>query len=315
MTSRLLSRPLDAARNFSVGRAIGLQQKKRYVITEACYHAAYLMEQVADLFQEEGNAQYALIIRQKKPLDAARLTSIHEKLCVKKKYTDAEIAVLRDAYGGLSQSELALIDMYGVPRFHTLSFPAIYVQKNLNDPILQVALTEESRQTQLSAAIFLDCILAPWWLNTFENRIVNVHSAILPYALGMYAIEQVAANGDMQAFIRAAGASIHYIDEGVDTGPLIAHLPLKTPCGYDSIWQVKADSYMSAFSLLNHYIRKKDAFTHTDILTHTHMLGKEYKARDFSDSVKLRAEENYQIYRQHANSSMLSPSDSGSLKF
>ena len=86
-------------------------------------------------------------------------------------------------------------------------------------------------------------------------------------------------------------------DEGVDTGPLIAHLPLENPCGYENIWQVKAASYLSAFSLLNHYLRKKDAFTRTDILKHTHKLGPEYKARDFTDEVKLKAEENYQTYR------------------
>lgn len=55
------------------------------------------------------------------------------------------------------------------------------------------------------------------FLERFAGRIVNTHSAPLPDFPGMRPIEDVLAAG-----VRETAATVHYVDEGVDTGPVIA---------------------------------------------------------------------------------------------
>jgi phosphoribosylglycinamide formyltransferase-1 len=58
-------------------------------------------------------------------------------------------------------------------------------------------------------------LLRPTFLDRFE-RIVNTHSAPLPEFPGVHPIEDVLAAG-----VRQTAATVHYVDEGVDTGPVI----------------------------------------------------------------------------------------------
>ena len=55
------------------------------------------------------------------------------------------------------------------------------------------------------------------FLARFAGRIVNTHSAPLPDFPGMRPIEDVLAAG-----VRETAATVHYVDDGVDTGPVIA---------------------------------------------------------------------------------------------
>jgi phosphoribosylglycinamide formyltransferase-1 len=54
-------------------------------------------------------------------------------------------------------------------------------------------------------------------LQYFSNRIVNIHPALLPSFPGLHAIEQAFHYG-----VKIFGITIHYVDEGVDTGKIIA---------------------------------------------------------------------------------------------
>jgi phosphoribosylglycinamide formyltransferase-1 len=98
--------------------------------------------------------------------------------------------------------------------------------------------------------VFLDQLLAPWWISTTDSRVVNAHSAVLPFARGMYAIEQLAAQQDPDKFAEAAGATVHYVDNTVDGGPIIRAERLIAPFEYRSIWELKAYALMLAFDLL-----------------------------------------------------------------
>jgi formyltetrahydrofolate-dependent phosphoribosylglycinamide formyltransferase len=59
-------------------------------------------------------------------------------------------------------------------------------------------------------------LLRPTFLDRFAGRIVNTHSAPLPDFPGAHPIEDVLAAG-----VRETAATVHYVDEGVDTGPVI----------------------------------------------------------------------------------------------
>jgi phosphoribosylglycinamide formyltransferase-1 len=60
-------------------------------------------------------------------------------------------------------------------------------------------------------------LLTPTFLERFPERVVNVHPAPLPDFPGAHPLEDVLAAG-----APAAAATVHYVDEGVDTGAVIA---------------------------------------------------------------------------------------------
>ena len=67
---------------------------------------------------------------------------------------------------------------------------------------------------------FMHLLRAPF-LDRYGGRIVNTHSAPLPDFPGMHPIEDVLAAG-----VPETAATIHYVDEGIDTGPVIAAEPV-----------------------------------------------------------------------------------------
>ena len=64
-------------------------------------------------------------------------------------------------------------------------------------------------------------ILTPAFLARFPGRIVNVHPSLLPAFPGTRAIADA-----LDAGVETTGVTVHYVDEGVDTGPVIAQEPV-----------------------------------------------------------------------------------------
>jgi phosphoribosylglycinamide formyltransferase-1 len=64
-------------------------------------------------------------------------------------------------------------------------------------------------------------LLRPTFLERFPGRIVNTHSAPLPDFPGAHPIEDVLAAG-----AKETAATVHYVDEGVDSGAVIAAEPV-----------------------------------------------------------------------------------------
>jgi len=64
-------------------------------------------------------------------------------------------------------------------------------------------------------------LLRPVFLDRFPGRVVNVHPALLPAFPGAHAVEEALAAG-----ARETGASVHLVDEGVDTGPVLRQEPV-----------------------------------------------------------------------------------------
>jgi phosphoribosylglycinamide formyltransferase 1 len=64
-------------------------------------------------------------------------------------------------------------------------------------------------------------LLTPAFLARFSERIVNVHPSLLPDFPGTRAIEDA-----LEAGVDTTGVTVHYVDEGVDTGPVISQEPV-----------------------------------------------------------------------------------------
>jgi len=67
-------------------------------------------------------------------------------------------------------------------------------------------------------------LLSPAFVQRFRNRIVNVHPALLPAFPGLDAIGQALAAG-----ANVTGVTVHFVDEGVDTGPAILQREVDVP--------------------------------------------------------------------------------------
>jgi phosphoribosylglycinamide formyltransferase-1 len=67
-------------------------------------------------------------------------------------------------------------------------------------------------------------LLSPAFIARFPERIVNVHPALLPAFPGVRAIEQALEHG-----VKVMGVTVHFVDEGVDSGPIILQEAFELP--------------------------------------------------------------------------------------
>ena len=59
-------------------------------------------------------------------------------------------------------------------------------------------------------------ILTPLFIRNYKNKIMNLHPALLPSFPGTNAVKQALVYG-----VKFTGCTVHFVDEGVDTGPII----------------------------------------------------------------------------------------------
>jgi phosphoribosylglycinamide formyltransferase-1 len=78
-------------------------------------------------------------------------------------------------------------------------------------------------------------LLSGGFLERFRGRVINVHPALLPAFPGLHAVEQALAYG-----VKVFGVTVHFVDEGVDTGPVIAQRAVEIPDA-ESAEQVMAE--------------------------------------------------------------------------
>ena len=101
----------------------------------------------------------------------------------------------------------------GIP---TGAFPAEdYADRDERDEAMASWL--EQRDVRLVVCAGYMHLLRPCFLERFPGRVVNTHSAPLPDFPGARPIEDV-----LEAGVPETAATVHYVDEGVDSGPVIA---------------------------------------------------------------------------------------------
>ena len=69
-------------------------------------------------------------------------------------------------------------------------------------------------------------LLSEPFVTRFRGRVVNIHPALLPSFPGLDAIGQALAAG-----VEETGVTVHFVDEGVDTGPAILQRRVPVPVG------------------------------------------------------------------------------------
>lgn len=62
-------------------------------------------------------------------------------------------------------------------------------------------------------------LVTPTFLKRFPGKVINLHPALLPSFPGLNAVRQALGAG-----VKVTGCTVHYVDEGTDTGPIIAQV-------------------------------------------------------------------------------------------
>jgi phosphoribosylglycinamide formyltransferase-1 len=92
-------------------------------------------------------------------------------------------------------------------------------------------------------------LLSKEFVGRFRNRIVNVHPALLPSFPGLDAIGQALGHG-----VRVTGVTVHLVDEGVDSGPIVLQRAIEVPYTRDRA-QLEKEIHRVEHELLPEAIR------------------------------------------------------------
>ncbi|WP_455660422.1 phosphoribosylglycinamide formyltransferase [Pradoshia sp.] len=112
-------------------------------------------------------------------------------------------------------------EAFCVTRAEELGVPALtfrpkdYPSKTAYEADVLAALREKGVEWIVLAGYMR--LIGPALLEAYANRIMNIHPSLLPAFPGKDAVGQAIAAG-----VKVSGVTIHYVDAGMDTGPIIA---------------------------------------------------------------------------------------------
>jgi len=111
-------------------------------------------------------------------------------------------------------------DAFALTRARADNIPAIYIgfqdfpsKEKYEEKV--VAVLKQYKVELICLAGYMR-VLGANMLEAFPNRIMNIHPALLPAFPGLHAQARAWEHG-----VRFSGCTVHFVDEGVDTGPII----------------------------------------------------------------------------------------------
>ena len=109
---------------------------------------------------------------------------------------------------------------YAIERAKKYSIEYLYINpkefSSKDDFFLKIANELKARNVELVVlAGFMRIVRKPL-IDAFPNRIMNIHPALLPSFPGLHGQKQASDYG-----VRISGCTVHFVDEGQDTGPII----------------------------------------------------------------------------------------------
>ena len=126
----------------------------------------------------------------------------------------------RDGIEGLARARRA-----GVPEFVVRL--ADHPDRAAWDAALAGAVAAYQPDLVVSAGFMK--ILGPVFLDRFAGRVLNTHPALLPAFPGAHAVADALAHG-----VKVTGCTVHLVDAGVDTGPIVAQEAVAVEPGEDA---------------------------------------------------------------------------------
>lgn len=126
---------------------------------------------------------------------------------------------------GLISARVAVVisdnkDAYALERARSSGIPAIYVnfKAYLNTVEYESKITGILREYQVDLVCLAGYmrLVKSTMLSAFPGQIINIHPSLLPAFPGLHAQEQAWSYG-----AKYSGCTVHFVDEGMDTGPII----------------------------------------------------------------------------------------------
>jgi len=107
----------------------------------------------------------------------------------------------------------------------TAVFPADAYADRIGRDAAMADWIDARRPNLIALAGYMQLLSEPF-VARFRGRVVNIHPALLPDFPGLDAIGQALAAG-----VEETGVTVHFVDEGIDTGPTIAQRRVPVPVG------------------------------------------------------------------------------------
>lgn len=124
---------------------------------------------------------------------------------------------------GSDKPEARALERARAAGIETATFPrSEYADRDSRDVAMGAWIEERGADLVVLAGYMQ--LLSPAFVGRFRNRIVNIHPALLPAFPGLDAIGQA-----LEAGVETTGVTVHFVDEGVDTGPAILQREVPVP--------------------------------------------------------------------------------------
>lgn len=111
-------------------------------------------------------------------------------------------------------------DAYGIIRAKKHGITVVVLKnsdfKNKEEFDSELINTLKKHDVELVTLAGFMRIISPRFLQTFPGRVMNIHPALLPSFPGLHGQKQAVDYG-----VKVSGCTVHFVDEGVDTGPII----------------------------------------------------------------------------------------------
>ena len=87
-----------------------------------------------------------------------------------------------------------------------------------NDALLQALIDSEADLVVLAGCLV---VIPPKIVEHFKNRIINIHPSLIPSSCGKDYYGLKVHEGVLSRGVKVTGATVHFVDDGTDTGPII----------------------------------------------------------------------------------------------
>lgn len=112
-------------------------------------------------------------------------------------------------------------DAYGLERGKKAGIDSLYLDGSLEE--YDSLLLEECKKREIDLVVLAGYlkILDPKFIGHYKNRIINIHPSLLPSFGGRGHYGERVHRKVYERGVRFTGATVHFVDEGTDTGPII----------------------------------------------------------------------------------------------
>ncbi|MBO3445968.1 phosphoribosylglycinamide formyltransferase [Clostridium sp. CCUG 7971] len=121
-------------------------------------------------------------------------------------------------------------DAFGLERARHNNIEAIY--ETNEDKVIEILKSHDIDLVVLAGYLK---IISPKFVNEFRDKIINIHPSLIPSFCGEGYYGKKVHQGVLDYGAKVTGATVHFVDEGADTGPIIIQESIKVNNNDDCI--------------------------------------------------------------------------------